>query len=39
MDGRRAVSWGRGAALTMLDLVPPARRWLAGRMIGGAPGT
>jgi 2-octaprenyl-6-methoxyphenol hydroxylase len=37
MDERRIVSWGRGAALTLLDLVPPARRWLADRMIGGAP--
>jgi 2-octaprenyl-6-methoxyphenol hydroxylase len=37
MDERRFVSWGRGAALTLLDLLPPARRWLAGRMIDGAP--
>lgn len=37
MDRRRVVTWGRAAALTLLDLVPPARRWLAGRMIGGAP--
>lgn len=37
MDGRRVATWGRGAALTLLDLLPPARRWLAGRMIGGAP--
>ena len=37
MDERRFVSWGRGAALALLDLLPPARRWLAGRMIDGAP--
>jgi 2-octaprenyl-6-methoxyphenol hydroxylase len=37
MDARRLPTWGRGAALTMLDLLPPARRWLAGRMIHGAP--
>ena len=37
MDDRRLPTWGRGAALTLLDLVPPARRWLAGRMIHGAP--
>jgi 2-octaprenyl-6-methoxyphenol hydroxylase len=38
MDERRVVTWGRGLALSALDLLPPARRWLAGRMIGGAPG-
>lgn len=37
MDGRRLPTWGRGLALTALDLLPPARRWLAGRMIHGAP--
>ncbi len=37
MDDRRLPTWGRGAALTVLDLVPAARRWLAGRMIHGAP--
>ena len=31
-----APSWGRGLALTLLDLVPPARRALARRMIHGA---
>jgi len=29
-------SWGRGLALTVLDLLPPARRALARRMIHGA---
>lgn len=37
MDDRRLPTWGRGAALTALDLLPPARRWLARRMIHGAP--
>ncbi len=37
MDERRVVAWGRGLALAALDLLPPARRWLAGRMISGAP--
>ena len=36
MDDRRLPTWGRGAALTLLDLVPPARRLLADRMIHGA---
>jgi 2-octaprenyl-6-methoxyphenol hydroxylase len=36
-DGRRLPTWGRGLALTALDFFPPARRWLAGRMIHGAP--
>jgi len=31
-----APSWGRGLALTVLDLLPPARRALARRMIHGA---
>lgn len=35
-DGRRLPTWGRGLALTMLDLFPPARRLLAERMIRGA---
>jgi 2-octaprenyl-6-methoxyphenol hydroxylase len=37
MDGRRLPTWGRGLALTALDLLPPARRFLARRMIHGAP--
>jgi 2-octaprenyl-6-methoxyphenol hydroxylase len=37
MDERRVVTWGRGLALTALDLLPPARRFLADRMIRGAP--
>jgi 2-octaprenyl-6-methoxyphenol hydroxylase len=37
MDERRLVSWGRGLALSALDLLPPARRFLAARMIHGAP--
>jgi 2-octaprenyl-6-methoxyphenol hydroxylase len=37
MDGRRLPTWGRGAALATLDLVPAARRFLAERMIRGAP--
>lgn len=37
MDARRLPTWGRGMALTALDILPPARRWLAGRMIHGAP--
>jgi 2-octaprenyl-6-methoxyphenol hydroxylase len=36
-DGRRLPTWGRGLALTALDLFPPARRALAERMIHGAP--
>lgn len=34
--GSLAPSWGRGLALTLLDLLPPARRALARRMIHGA---
>jgi 2-octaprenyl-6-methoxyphenol hydroxylase len=37
MDDRRLPTWGRGLALTALDLVPAARRMLAARMIHGAP--
>lgn len=37
-DGRRIPTWGRGLALAALDLFPPARRALAGRMIRGSPG-
>jgi len=37
MDDRRLPTWARGLALTVLDVLPPARRWLAGRMIHGAP--
>lgn len=37
MDERRLPTWGRGLALTALDLMPAARRWLANRMIRGAP--
>ncbi len=36
-DARRIPTWGRGLALTALDLFPPARRILAERMIHGAP--
>ncbi len=36
-DARRIPTWGRGLALAALDLLPPARRRLAERMIGGAP--
>jgi 2-octaprenyl-6-methoxyphenol hydroxylase len=36
-DARRLPTWGRGLALTALDLFPPARRLLAERMIRGAP--
>jgi len=36
-DARRLPTWGRGLALTALDLFPPARRLLAERMIHGAP--
>lgn len=36
-DGRRLPTWGRGLALTALDLIPAARRVLAARMIHGAP--
>ncbi len=35
-DTRRLPTWGRGLALTALDLFPPARRALAARMIHGA---
>ena len=35
-DTRRIPTWGRGLALTVLDVFPPARRALAGRMIHGA---
>lgn len=35
-EGSLAPSWGRGLALTLLDLLPPARRALARRMIHGA---
>ncbi|HEX4331718.1 MAG TPA: FAD-dependent monooxygenase [Usitatibacter sp.] len=35
-EGSFAPSWGRGLALTLLDLLPPARRALAQRMIHGA---
>ena len=37
MDDRRLPTWGRGLALTALDLLPAARRLLASRMIHGAP--
>lgn len=36
-DGRRLPTWGRGLALTALDMIPAARRVLAERMIHGAP--
>jgi 2-octaprenyl-6-methoxyphenol hydroxylase len=36
MDERRVTTWGRGLALTALDLLPPVRRMLASRMIHGA---
>ncbi len=35
-DGRRFPTWGRGLALTALDLFPAARRALTERMIHGA---
>jgi 2-octaprenyl-6-methoxyphenol hydroxylase len=35
-DARRIPTWGRGLALTALDLLPSARRALATRMIHGA---
>lgn len=35
-DGRALPTWGRGLALAALDLFPPARRYLAQRMIYGA---
>ena len=35
-DARRLPTWGRGLALAALDLIPPARRALATRMIHGA---
>jgi 2-octaprenyl-6-methoxyphenol hydroxylase len=37
-DGRRFPTWGRGLALTVLDIIPPARRAFAERMIHGARG-
>jgi 2-octaprenyl-6-methoxyphenol hydroxylase len=36
-DSRRLPTWGRGLGLAVLDLFPPARRFLAERMIRGAP--
>ncbi len=36
-DARRIPTWGRGLALTALDLLPPARRLLGERMIHGSP--
>jgi 2-octaprenyl-6-methoxyphenol hydroxylase len=36
-DGRRLPTWGRGLARAAFDLLPPARRLLAERMIHGAP--
>jgi 2-octaprenyl-6-methoxyphenol hydroxylase len=36
-DARRLPTWGRGLALTALDVFPAARRILAERMIRGAP--
>jgi 2-octaprenyl-6-methoxyphenol hydroxylase len=36
-DTRRVATWGRGLALAALDLVPPARRLFAERMMQGAP--
>jgi 2-octaprenyl-6-methoxyphenol hydroxylase len=36
-DRRRIPTWLRGLALAALDVVPPARQWLADRMIHGAP--
>ena len=36
-DSRRIPTWGRGLGLALLDLLPPARRLLAERMIRGAP--
>jgi 2-octaprenyl-6-methoxyphenol hydroxylase len=35
-DARRLPTWGRGLGLAVLDLLPPARRLLAERMIRGA---
>ena len=37
-DARRLPTWARGLALTVLDIVPPARRAFAERMIHGARG-
>jgi 2-octaprenyl-6-methoxyphenol hydroxylase len=37
-DERRLPTWGRGLALTVLDIIPPARRAFAQRMIHGARG-
>lgn len=37
-DGRRFPTWGRGLALTVLDIIPSARRAFAERMIHGARG-
>jgi 2-octaprenyl-6-methoxyphenol hydroxylase len=36
-DSRRIPTWGRGLALAALDVIAPARRMLAERMIHGAP--
>ena len=36
-DARRLPTWGRGLALLALDLLPPARRLFAERMMHGAP--
>jgi 2-octaprenyl-6-methoxyphenol hydroxylase len=36
-EAGRIPTWGRGLALAAFDLVPPARRLLAERMIHGAP--
>jgi 2-octaprenyl-6-methoxyphenol hydroxylase len=36
-DARRLPTWGTRLALAALDLLPPARRLLAERMIHGAP--
>lgn len=36
-DGRRLPTLARGLALAALDVLPPARRWFAERMIHGAP--
>jgi 2-octaprenyl-6-methoxyphenol hydroxylase len=35
-NGGRIPTWGRGLGLALLDLLPPARRLLAERMIRGA---
>ncbi len=36
-DARLVPTWGRGLAIAALDLLPPARRLLARRMIHGSP--